>query len=219
MNFVILTDLETAGTDKNAAIFSFATALFDLDDPQSVETIADDFINNRLSSSYLYSKLHVGDQWLQGRVLQASTQAWWADDRRKEPRENVMGGTGSLKEVLLTYVAMINTLIEKTREVHGEAVKIVLYFRDRQFDDNIIQHAAEYFGIKLPYIHNQRRDVRTYIDAKLDTNIGYIPDYNPFSALPRHNAMADVLKDAASMCEAKRRSLVNTRSDYQAEAG
>lgn len=211
MKYVVLGDLETGSKEKNAVVFSFAAALFDIDDPSSVDAIASDFVAERVSSGYIYEKLHIGDQWLEGRITDADTHKWWMQKRLDEARKAIMGGTGSLKETVERFFAMVKELQVKHQEVYGKDSKIVVYFRDRQFDDNIIQDAAERYGIRPPYYFNQRRDVRTYIDAKLDTTIGYIPDFKPFPNLPRHHAMVDVLRDAASMCEAKRRSLQNTR--------
>lgn len=213
MIHVLLTDLETGSTEKDAAVFALAALLFRLDAPESVEQAKNAFVNNEPFDDLLYERLHVGDQWLMdGRRLDAETQAWWLQERLKEPREALKGGTGSFREALKAYVKLIDKLVKRHQAEHGDDSKIVLYFRDRQFDDNILQHAAKQYGVRLPYIFNQRRDVRTYIDTKLDTTIGYIPDFKPFPELARHHAMVDVLRDAASMCEANRRSIMTTRS-------
>jgi len=213
MTHLLLADLETGSTEKDAAAFSIAAALVRLDDPESVVKLQEAFMNNEAHPDSLYCKLHVGDQWLDGRRLDPATQAWWQQERLRKPRDAQRGGTGSFRDALAQYVKLVEELIVRHQAVHGESSKIVVYFRDRQFDDNILQHAAEMYNIKLPYIHNQRRDVRTFIDAKLNTTIGYIPDFKPFPDLPRHHAMTDVLRDAASMCEAHRRSLVSAHSN------
>lgn len=212
MIHVLLTDLETGSTEKDAAVFAIAALLFRLDAPESVEQAKNAFVNNEAFDDLLYERLHVGDQWMDGRRLDAETQAWWLQERLKEPREALKGGAGSFREALKAYVKLVDELVKRHKAEHGDDSKIVLYFRDRQFDDNILQHAAKQYGVRLPYIFNQRRDVRTYIDTKLDTTIGYIPDFKPFPELARHHAMVDVLRDAASMCEAKRRSIMTTRS-------
>lgn len=213
MEHVLVTDLETGSKEKDAAVFSIASVLVNLSDPESVVKLQEAFANNEAHPDSLYCKLHVGDQWMDGRRLDADTQAWWQQERLRKPREAQKGGTGDFRDALLQYVKLVEELVVRHQAEHGESSKIVLYFRDRQFDDNILQHAAEQYGVVLPYVFNQRRDVRTYIDAKLDTTIGYIPDYKPFPDLPRHHAMTDVLRDAASMCEAKRRSLLSTHSN------
>lgn len=212
MRHVLLGDLETGSKEKNAAVFSVAFLLFDIDDIGSVERAAEAFVKGEPADDYRYLKLHVGDQWIDGRRLDLDTQEWWQQDRLKKPREAQKGGTGDFKSALQEVAKLVDELTKRHQTIYGKDSKIVVYFRDRQFDDNILQHAAEQYGVKLPYIFNQRRDVRTYIDTKLDTTIGYIPDFKPFPELPRHHAMTDVLRDAASMIEAKRRSLSNTRS-------
>lgn len=212
MKHVLLGDLETGSKEKEAAVFAIAAVLFDIDDPASVQRAKDAFVNKESFDDSLYSKLHVGDQWLDGRVLDADTQAWWGQARLRVPREAQKGGTGNFREALKAFVKLAKELIARHQAIYGTDSKIVVYFRDRQFDDNILQHAGEMYNVDLPYIFNQRRDVRTYIDTKLDTTIGYIPDFKPFPDLPRHHAMTDVLHDAASMCEAKRRSLLDTRN-------
>jgi hypothetical protein len=209
MTHILLTDLETGSTEKDAAAFSMAALLFNVNHPNSVEEAKNAFVNKLPFDDLLYERLHVGDQWMEGRRLDSATQAWWQQERLKKSRQELRGGTGSFRDALKAYVKLVDKLIKLHKEEHGADSKIVVYFRDRQFDDNIIQHAAEQYGVKLPYIFNQRRDVRTYIDAKLDTTIGYIPDFKPFPELDRHHAMVDVLRDAASMCEAKRRSIIN----------
>ena len=209
MIHILLTDLETGSKEKDAAVFTFASLLFKLNDPQSITDAENAFTNNEPFENLLYNRLHVGDQWLDGRRLDDDTQAWWRQDRLNKPREAQKGGSGSFRDTLKAYVKLVEKLIQLHKAEYGDDARIVLYFRDRQFDDNIIQHAAEMYGIKLPYVFNQRRDVRTYIDTKLDTTLGYIPDYKPFPELPRHHAMTDVLRDAASMCEANRRSKIN----------
>lgn len=206
MTHVLLGDLETGSTEKDAAVFSMAFLLFNIDEPESVERIASAYSAGTPDPDYLYEQLHVGNQWLQGRRLDDKTQEWWMQNRLNAARKLVMDGKGDFKTALLEFKRLIDTLTERHQAVHGKDSKIVVYFRDRQFDDNILQHAADQYGVNLGYIFNQRRDVRTYIDAKLNTTIGYIPDFKPFPALARHHAMVDVLRDAASMCEANRRA-------------
>jgi hypothetical protein len=46
--------------------------------------------------------------------------------------------------------------------------------------------------------------VRTYIDAKLDTDIGYIPWLGYPAGLERHNSLEDVLIDGFEMAVAYR---------------
>lgn len=206
MTYAVLADLETGSKEKDAAVFSLAAILFKLDEPESVEQLAEAFVEGRATSGYRYLKLHVGNQWLEGRRLDEDTQQWWMQARLAAPRKLVKDGTLGLKEAILEFKQLVDILKAEHQAVHGKDSKIVVYFRDRQFDDNILQHAAEQYGLDLGYSFNQRRDVRTYIDAKLDTTIGYIPDFKPFPELTRHHAMTDVLRDAAAMCEAKRRA-------------
>lgn len=212
MKHVLVVDLETGSKEKNAAVFAIAAALVNIEDPASVERIKQAFVDGERLDDYLYTKLHVGDQWMDGRRLDDDTQAWWGQDRLRVPREAQKGGVGDFREALKAFVKLVEELMKRHKEENGPDSKIVVYFRDRQFDDNILQHAAEMYNVKLPYIFNQRRDIRTYIDSKLNTTIGYIPDFKPYPDLPRHHAMTDVLHDAASMCEANRRSLLTTRS-------
>ncbi|QXO10014.1 hypothetical protein pEaSNUABM37_00053 [Erwinia phage pEa_SNUABM_37] len=212
MKHVLVADLETGSKEKDAAVFAIAAVLFNIEDPASVERIKQAFAAGESLDDYLYTKLHVGDQWMDGRRLDDDTQGWWRQDRLRIPREAQKGGVGDFRVALKAFVKLVNELVKRHQEEYGTDSKIVVYFRDRQFDDNILQHAGEMYNVKFPYQFNQRRDIRTYIDTKLNTTIGYIPDFKPFPDLPRHHAMTDVLHDAASMCEANRRSLLTTRS-------
>jgi len=195
-HYVIVGDLETGSLKAHAGILSLSALGFDLDKfEQSANAFGAIARGERAYKEAVgcHQVFDFADQWLQGRLFDTSTQAWHVTKTTPEAKLAVTQGHTLLKEGLLAYLAFYQAVVEIS-----ETQAVPQYFRG-WMDFEVLLDAWGQCGLTHPFRYNTPRDVRTYIDAKLDRHLGYVSELPRTLGVSSHSSLGDTLKDAAGM--------------------
>lgn len=184
MIHALLANSETRSEQEGAVARVPATTLFSIITPESAVQLSTPFNDSSPSAEASYLTLHVDSQWLDGRRHDEETQQWWQQERLATARGFIRDGTLDFKTVSVKFKSLVDDLKALHHAQSGPDSKFVVFFRGRHIDDTYQQHVADQSGADFGYSFGRYRDARTYFDAKLNTTIGYTPDFKPFPDLP-----------------------------------
>lgn len=200
---IILCDLETCGLSSLAAVTSLSAIAVDVNRPRTLKQLVDKCIkreqetNKDIKKGFINIKFNLTDQFFDGRSFNPETQMWILK-QTPEVILSMRDGTSTLKEGLEIFSDLVNLTKNQNQNKH-----VLVYFRGYDFDGGILDNACQMYGIPIPYCYNDKRCIRTYIDANMDSDIGYIEDMKIPTGLTRHISLDDVLIDALMMSESK----------------
>ncbi|ANH51529.2 putative exodeoxyribonuclease VIII [Erwinia phage vB_EamM_Simmy50] len=200
---VVVVDTESTALDELAGILSLSAIRTNVADMSCIKHLIGVHQAGKTHDDIFHAVLNLNEQYVMGRTFLQSTQDWWMKKTTPAAKASVTGPTQSAKDALTAFVVFIEKAIEATINERGEKAKVQLYYRG-DFDAKAIASLAKAVGVELPYIFNQNKEIRTYIDAKLDTDIGYIPWLGYPEGLGRHSSLDDVLIDGFEMAVAYR---------------
>lgn len=183
-----------------------AATLFSVITPESAVQLSTPFNVSSPSAEARYLTLHVDNQWLDGRRHDEETQQWWQQERLATARGFIRDGAMDFKTALVKFKSLVDDLKALHHARSGPEIKTVVFFRGRLIDDTNQQPVADQSGVDFDHSFGWRRELRTYIDAKLNTTIGYIPDFKPFPGLPCYHTT----QDTTSLCGVAHRALLHT---------
>lgn len=136
-----------------------------------------------------HAVLYVTEQIYKGRVIEASCIEWWNKPSNMSAKAAILDlPHQSCKQAVLDFVEFI------------EGCQV--FCRGTDFDPPKLLSLAADFGVKVPVKYNAWRDVRTYIDAFLETENGYLEGFE-MKGLTAHNSLDDCIRDACQMIEAR----------------
>lgn len=183
----IIIDVETFGTSSNSVVFNLAALFFSLD-PNEQSNLEKEYPNNFLNFRF--------DPSLQlelGREVDQDTVDWWRLEKNLLAMEAINKlPISDLKESM----ELLKSWCSELRKNYG----CKIYHRGIDFDGPIIESLYETAGIKIKWESaNTPRDIRSYIDAKLDINLGYVPSIPKSERGTAHTALGDCINDAKQM--------------------
>lgn len=194
-------DAESTDLIDSAGLFTLSGIIMNVTDLSDIEKQIADYKAKKKPEGSFHVVFNITEQYLLGRTFLASTQTWWVKKTTKAAQAAILEPTTPLKEAMVQYVEFLNHLIMLSKEERGEDALANIYYRG-DFDAGAVASLARDTGVKLPTGYRSNKEVRTYIDAKLDTDIGYIPWLGYPAGLDRHNSMEDVLIDGFEMAVA-----------------
>jgi hypothetical protein len=164
-NMEIMLDLETLGTKQDAIILTIGAQVFD---PTSthlwVEGTMLDTISGDRITGYMNARIDVDDQETLGRTCNEDTLKWWAS-QSPEAQEEAFSEHDRvpLSQALLALSRMV--------EVCGPKKWVRVWSKGPTFDINILEHAMEQTGVRIPWEFWNVRDARTVygLCPRLDT--------------------------------------------------
>ncbi|QZA70847.1 exonuclease [Erwinia phage AH06] len=196
-------DAESTDLVDSAGLFTISGIIMNVTDLADIEKQIADYKAGKRPEGCVHVVLNITEQYLLGRTFLASTQAWWVKKTTPAARAAILEQPTPLKEAMELYAAFIQKLIDLSKEERGPNALVNLYYRG-DFDGRAIASLAKATGVQLPSGYRSNKEIRTYIDAKLDTDIGYIPWLGYPAGLERHNSLEDVLIDGFEMAVAWR---------------
>ena len=183
----VMVDLETLGTDFNAVIFQIASAAFDIETGNIVEEF------NEFAD---ISKLTDDDG-----IINGGTLKWWLDTNKELLAELLSKNNAyTPRELLVIYHRWLNELTLEYDEVY-------LWGNGILFDNAIIRHKFENYGLKYPIFYRNDRDVRTIFElAQIKTGETAKEMHDRIYDQERtaHDAMNDVKNQIALVSECYR---------------
>ena len=183
----VMVDLETLGTDFNAVIFQIASAAFDIETGNIVEEF------NEFAD---ISKLTDDDG-----IINGGTLKWWLDTNKELLAELLSKNNAyTPRELLVIYHRWLNELTLEYDEVY-------LWGNGILFDNAIIRHKFENYGLKYPIFYRNDRDVRTIFElAQIKTGETAKEMHDRIYDKERtaHDAMNDVKNQIALVSECYR---------------
>lgn len=194
-------DAESTDLIDSAGLFSISGIIMDVADLTDIESQIAEYKAKKKPEGSFHVVLNITEQYLLGRTFLSSTQAWWVKKASPAAKADILAASTPLNEAMEKYAAFIEDLIKRSKEERGEDALVNIYYRG-DFDGRAIASLAKDVGVKLPSGYRSNKEVRTYIDAKLDTDIGYIPWIGYPAGLDRHSSMEDVLIDGFEMAVA-----------------
>ena len=181
VQYGVAVDCETYGKNPNCVVFNLAAHVFTFD-PRLMDQIPLDGLP--ISKNYRFS---VSEQTELGRKIEDDTWEWWCSPDRREAYEEI----AKIKRV--NFVEGMIDFNDWLKEIKDK-LKCRVYYRGQDFDYPIVKSLLETAGMKQEFVRGDApRDTRSYIDAKVDGNTGFIPGNKPNTEL--HTALGDVVND------------------------
>lgn len=191
-------DAESTDLVDTAGLFTLSGIILNVTDLSDIEQQIADYKAKKKPEGSFHVVFNITEQYLLGRTFLASTQEWWVKKTTKAAQAAILEPSTPLKAAMEQYAEFVQNLITLSKEERGEDALVNIYYRG-DFDGRAIASLARAIGVRLPSGYRSNKEVRTYIDAKLDTDIGYIPWLGYPAGLDRHNSMEDVLIDGFEM--------------------
>ena len=199
----ITIDIETLDMTPSAVILSIGGFGFDVtnvaETRAAILKVTRDPELAEYSEQAFYGVVETFDQLMMCRTVSSETQQWWY--KRGLAARSAFD---ALREPLETQLLNLSKWISQHREAQ-------LFFRGTDFDGSILEHAYQSCSIQCPWKYNQKRDVRTYIDAMTRDKRGYIKDHQPCFAVIKHHALHDAMSDAEQMAVAHQQCALGVR--------
>ena len=170
----VMVDLETLGTRYDAAIFQIAAASFDIESG----VVINDF--NAIAD---LSKLTAEDG-----VIKGDTLKWWLDTDKELFVELLAASEYTPKEMITSFHDWLSSLASSYEDV-------CLWGNGIIFDNAIIRHKMEGYGLNYPIHYHNDRDVRTIFElAQHKTGLSRyeLRDKIYDKSLKAHDAVNDV---------------------------
>lgn len=183
----IIIDLETLGKTNDAVVFNLAALFFSLN-PDKQELLEKEEPNNSLNLRF-----DVLEQISLGNKLDFSTVEFWNNSKNKLALETITKlPLNDFKESM----EELNKWVRNLKVKYGCRV----YHRGMDFDGPILENLYKAAGIKKEWVRGDAaRDIRSYIDALLKTNTGYVPGISKDLTELTHTALGDCYNDARAM--------------------
>ena len=183
----VMVDLETLGTDFNAVVFQIAATGFDINTGETLATF------NELAD---ISNLEKEDGTIDGGTLK-----WWLD-KDKELLASLIdkGDTYTVRGLFEEFHRWLTLL-------HVEYELVYLWGNGILFDNAIIRHKLENYGLDYPIFYRNDRDVRTVFELaqiKTGETVDEMYDRIYDKELVAHDAMNDVKNQVALVTECYR---------------
>lgn len=183
----IVIDVETLGKANTSIVFNLAALFFSLD-PNAQPGVEELFPNNAIQ--FRFDPL---EQIALGRTTDLSTLEFWRSEKQK----------AAMAEIQTLSITPLREGMEELRQwVEGfkELYNCRVYYRGTDFDRPILDSLYESAGVKVEWKRGDApRDIRTYIDAKLDLHYGYIYGIPKSEREISHTALGDCYNDARQM--------------------
>ncbi|MGA8121291.1 3'-5' exonuclease [Rouxiella badensis] len=199
----IIINIETMDTMPSALILTIGAFAFDVTDLSATQqTIIDasQASDPTAESAFsFYRRIDSFNQLLSGRTVSIPTQQWWK--QQGEDAQEALTG-----ERVTLGLALSN--LNKWLTQHKSAQ---IFFRGTDFDGAILEDAYRGSGIDCPWKYNGKRDIRTYIDAMVRSEKGYIKGHQPCFPIIEHHSLHDAMNDAEQMATAYMMNDGNTR--------
>lgn len=182
-HFIVI-DLESRAKCKNAAVFNIAGILASFD-----AGLHTDFDKLGVPDHFDY-RLDMVKQFSLGRVEDKDTVEFWNAPERAEALAHIT------KMPLIDFVEGMKLVHAWITEIKSK-VKCRVFYRGMDFDGPILESLFKDAGIENVWKRGDAaRDIRSYLDAKLDGFTGYVPGEDRESTeYVAHTALADCLLD------------------------
>ena len=183
--FGIVIDCETLGITPNAVVFNLAGHVFSFD-PRSMGSIPLDGLD-----FYKNYRFPINPQTSIGRTIDENAWEFWCNQNQSKALTKIMSLPRSdFKESIKEFHDWLYAV--KTK------LKCRTWYRGQDFDHPILKSLFESVGITYQYIRGDApRDIRSYIDAKLDGVTGFVP--GDTSSTELHTALGDCINDIRQM--------------------
>ena len=177
----IVVDCETFGKNPNSVVFNLAGHVFSFD-PSLMNEIPLDGL-----PIYKNYRFDVGEQTDLNRKIENETWEWWCTPERREAFEAI----GKLPcTPFVEGMVEFNDWITRLKK----NLNCRVYYRGMDFDGPIVKSLLESASIPQRFVRGDAsRDIRSYIDAKLDGRTGFVPGNKPSTEL--HTALGDCIND------------------------
>ena len=179
-------DIETAGTRPGSVILSIGATVFqpELDGVFPLYSSGD----GASGPAQFHQYIDVDSCLNAGLLIDGHTFKWWmqqSDDARAQ--FSTSGDGEPLTDVMANFCAWIEALqpLKADRRV---------WAKGPDFDCVLVEQALLRCGLKAPWNHNAKRDVRTYCEAG-----GIDPNAEQFLKGTKHNALDDAISQATAV--------------------
>lgn len=186
MSEVLIFDFETlSGNARNAVILSCAAIACDWDD------VGSEKISKMRTSAWFEAYKTRSQVEKYGLETSKETLEWWSkqSDTARAVYDNAM-------KVPIEEFAPSFTSYCRTRKVTSDTTVLC---RGTHFDFVILEHLYELLNQTLPFNHWKVRDVRSIIDARCESDNGYVPGFKKGKmidfGLVGHDPVDDCIKD------------------------
>lgn len=167
MTLDIMIDLETMGTDSNAAIVAIGACAVDV-------------ARGVILTPMWYCSVDLASSMKRGGVVDGSTVMWWMEQNDKA-RAKLLDDPKDIDLSLVTFGAWMASWGEKCR----------VWGNGSDFDNVILGNAYKRSDIKLPWSYSHNRCFRTVINLAKGLNIP-----KPERVGVHHNALDDAIYQA-----------------------
>jgi len=177
MNPMIMVDIETLGTKPNTVILSIGAV----------------YISPELLVSHEFYRIIERKQSQADRHIDIDTLEWWMQKENIDKYPKTDTQSPFLSEALYQF----NVWFEKVSSTNNiTANSIEFWAKGTDFDFTILRNAYEGRGLKIPWVYNTMRDLRTVL--KRTPKTAYTPkEDNP----ELHNALGDAKFQARQLIE------------------
>lgn len=181
----IVIDVETMGKTADCVVINLAAHAFSFD-PREMENIP-------LKGLDICKNFRFGlqEQTQRGRVIDDDTFEWWCSDNRRAAWNELE------KLPKSEFIKSIHEFYDWLTRLK-QVLKARVYFRGMDFDGPILKSLFQNVGIENKFVRGDAsRDIRSYIDAKIDGVTGFLPGNKPSTEL--HTALGDCINDIRQM--------------------
>lgn len=176
-------DTETCGTENGCIILTLSAVKFDR---KAGYKLLDPEFRKQNSFNRVLS---IPEQILAGRTVEQSCiQEFWKKQPKNAIEAAFFADSSPVKDSLNDFFKF----------VEGTQV----FCRGTDFDPPKLSSLCRDFKVKMPIKYNAFRDVRTYIDALMGTDTGYLIDWETPDWITPHISLDDCWRDALQMIAA-----------------
>lgn len=186
LEYGIVVDVETLGKGPKTVVKNIAGHIFTFD-PKDMGKV----LNSPDRVPFMNLRLRMIAQVELGRTVDQETIQWWEAPERREANLAIEAlPMVDFKEGMKEF----NDWLVEAKQ----SLKARVWYRGQDFDYPIYNSLLEDAGIKYKWIRGDApRDVRSYIDAKLNSITGYAPKVDDDVIL--HTALGDCINDIRQM--------------------
>lgn len=181
----LVIDVETMGKTADCVVINLAGHVFSFD-PREMNNIP--LGDQPISKNFRFG---LQEQTKRGRIIDDETFEWWCSNDRR-------AAWAELEKLPKTdFVPSIHEFYDWMTYMKTN-LKCRVYFRGMDFDGPIIKSLFQNVGIENKFVRGDAsRDIRSYIDAKIDGVSGFLPGNKPSTEL--HTALGDCINDIRQM--------------------
>lgn len=181
----LVIDVETLGKTADCVVINLAGHAFSFD-PREMDNIP--LHNLPISKNYRFG---IQEQTNRGRVIDDETFEWWCSNDRR-------AAWAEIEKIDKTnFVESVHDFYNWVKVMKND-LKCRIYYRGMDFDGPIIKSLFQNVGIENKFVRGDAsRDIRSYIDAKIDGVSGFMPGNSP--SIELHTALGDCINDIRQM--------------------